>query len=119
SGAPPLPVAKADLGGGSAIASGDGSGSPQHVFDGDPQTFWISAERGTQVKDQAWIGYAFAEPQTIGRIRVDQTTNPGFRQDLVRVEKSLDGGVTWAAAAGAAFRLRGAAECIELPTGEP
>src|SRR6266700_2300476 len=86
---------------------------------GSPSSFWISAERGTQVKDRAWIGYAFAEPQAIGRIRVDQTTNPGFRQDLVRIEKSLDGGVTWAAAAGGAFRLRGATDWIDLPASEP
>src|SRR5712691_10371264 len=115
----PLPVAIADLAGGSTIASGDGSGSPQHVFDGDPETFWISAERGTKVKDHAWIGYAFAEPQAIGRIRVDQTTNPGFRQDLVRVEKSLYGGVSWMAAPGGAFRLRGATDWIDVPANEP
>jgi|SRR6266567_371797 len=114
-----LPVAPAELAGGLAIASGDGAGSPERAYDGNPQTFWISAERGTGVKDQAWIGYAFAEPQAIRRIRLDQTSNPGFRQDLVRVEKSLDGGLTWVAAARAPAQLRGESDWIDLPEREP
>jgi len=62
--------------------------SPHHVFDGDPERFWISAERGTKVKDHAWIGYAFGEPQTIG---ASASTRPQSRvRRTAWVEKSLD-----------------------------
>src|ERR1700736_2007336 len=48
----------ADLAGGAPIASGEGGGSPDRAFDGDPATFWISAERCAAVKGRAWIGYS-------------------------------------------------------------
>jgi len=64
------------------------------------------------------IGYAFAMPQSVRRIRVTQTTNPPvYRQDSVLVEKSFDGR-NWQAAASHSFRLRGAVSWINLPAGE-
>src|SRR5437868_2004960 len=114
-----LPVAPAKLTAGSAIASGDGFGSPANALDGDPQTFWVSAERGTGVKDHTWIGYAFAEPQSIRRIRLVQTSNSGFRQDFVRIEKSLDEGANWVAAAPAPVQLRGYLDWIDLAESAP
>ena len=72
---------------GTAIASSDGFGSPDRAFDGRSDTFWISAERGPEVKYHAWIGYALTAPQSVRRIQVKQTSNMPYRQDLVRVKR--------------------------------
>src|SRR5262245_51742117 len=85
----------APLAGGHAIASSDGAGSPERAFDGDPATFWVSAERGTAVKMNSWVGYAFADPQSIGQVHLVQTNNPAFRQDRVWVQASRDDGASW------------------------
>src|ERR1700722_7176659 len=105
--------------GATAIASGDDAGSPDRAFDRAPATFWISAERGAAVKDHAWIGARFPEPRGIRRIHIEQSTNHPYRQDLLRVEKSVDGGESWVAAAPAPVRLSAAASEIDLPAGEP
>jgi hypothetical protein len=106
-----------DLAGGRPISSGEDTGSPEKAFDGQSDTFWISPERGTDVKSRAWIGYAFALPQAVRRIRVMQTTTPPYRQDFVLVEKSIDGH-NWQAAASHSFRLKSAVGWINLPAGE-
>lgn len=87
--------APADLTAGNPIASGAPVGAPERVFDGDPETFWISPQRGADVKGNAWIGYQFAHAQMIGRVRLRQTSNVPYRQDRVMVQVSRDGGVTW------------------------
>jgi hypothetical protein len=92
---------------GTPIASGDGYGSPDCAFDDDPATFWVSAERGSTVKGNVWIGYEFGAPVTLRRILVEQTTNRPYRQDLVQVEKSVDGGKSWVPAAAMPFKLTG------------
>jgi len=104
---------------GEPISGGYGSDAPVLAFDGEKDTFWVSSQRGAPVKGEAWIGYAFAEPKTVRRIRIDQTTNSPFRQDLTRVEKSLDGGSSWIAAAPGPFRLQGERSTIDLADGEP
>jgi hypothetical protein len=101
------------------IASGDCLGSPDRAFNGTADTFWISAERGGAVKGHAWIGCAFAAPVDIRQIRLTQTTNHPFRQDVVRIEKSQDAGVTWAPAASTPFKVIGGVSEIDLPGGEP
>jgi hypothetical protein len=55
----------------------------------------MSSERGNDVKNRAWIGYAFAFPQAIRRIRLEQQTYSPWRQDWVRVQASRDGGTSW------------------------
>ncbi len=105
--------------GGAAIASGEDDGSPERAFDHDLASFWVSRERGSAVKGSAWIGYRFADPQAIRGIRIEQPINPSYRQDFARVEKSLDGGTTWVAAAPGPYRLNGTAGWIDLPEGEP
>jgi FkbM family methyltransferase len=107
-----------DLAHGQAIASDGNAGSPDRAFDGDPETFWVSSERGSDVRGNAWIGYAFDTPQTVRQIRIEQSTNAPFRQDYVRVEKSL-GGQTWQQAAIGPFYLAGKTALIDLPEGEP
>lgn len=104
---------------GEPISSGYGLDVPGRAFDGDKDTFWVSSQRGAAVKDDAWIGYAFAEPTAVRRIRVEQTSNPPFRQDLTRVEKSIDGGSSWIAAAPGPFRVQGESSWIDLADGEP
>lgn len=88
------------------IASQGGRGSAR-AFDGNPHSCWKSAERGAGVKGKAWIGFAFATPQAVRRIRLDQTNAFPYRQERVRVEKSYDDGSTWVAAAPAPFRIAG------------
>jgi hypothetical protein len=102
-----------------AICGGDGSGKPECAFDGDPNTFWISSQRGIEVKDQAWIGYVFAEPVSVAGLRVVQSDRPGYRQDLIRVEKSNDKGSHWTPATPDIVRLIGSDALIELPEGPP
>jgi len=112
------PVVALDLSGGEAISSGEGSGLPQRAFDGMPDTFWVSAERGPSVRGQAWIGYSFGALQAVRHIRIRQPTNAPYRQDVVRVEKSVDGGASWKSAAPEPFRLEGEVAWIDLPEGE-
>ena len=100
---------------GSAMASGDGAGDPRRAFAENADVFWISAERGNAVKDNAWIGFEFAAATAVRRICVKQTDNYSFRQDLVRVEHVLEGGGPWCAAASNPFRLDGCAGWIDLP----
>ena len=102
-----------------AICGGDGSGKPECAFDGNANTFWISSQRGIEVKDQAWIGYVFAEPVNVAGLRVVQSDRPGYRQDLIRVEKSTDEGAHWTPATREAVRLIGSDALIELPEGPP
>ncbi len=114
-----VPYVPLALDGGGAIASNGGAGSPQSAFDGNQETFWVSGERGQAVRGQAWLGYGFAAPQAVRQIRIRQTANPRFRQDLVAVEKSVDGGATWLPAASNPVRLPGSIGRIDLPEGEP
>jgi hypothetical protein len=102
-----------------AICGGDGSGKPECAFDGDPNTFWISSQRGIEVKDQAWVGYGFAEPVRVAGLRVVQSDRPGYRQDLIRIEKSTDEGANWTPATPDVVRLIGSDALIELPEGPP
>lgn len=102
-----------------AICGGDGSGKPECAFDGDPNTFWISSQRGLEVKDQAWIGYVFAEPVSVAGLRIVQSDRTGYRQDLIRVEKSTDKGVRWTPVTTEPVRLIGSDPLIELPEGPP
>jgi len=113
------PYVAADMSEGMPLASGEGAGAPERAFDHDLASFWVSHERGQDVKGTAWIGYRFTDRQAIRGIRVEQPINPGYRQDLVRVEKSLDGGMSWVAAAPGPYRLSGTAGWIDLPEGEP
>lgn len=108
-----------DLGGGEALASANNDGSPNRAFDGNPESFWVSAERGAQVKGTSWIGYAFAAPCEVREILIEQSTGRHYRQDTVAVEKSLDGGETWQAAVTGPVRLIGKIARIELPAGAP
>jgi hypothetical protein len=87
--------APAERAGGVAIASGGVSTGPERSFDGRLDTFWISPERGTDVKGHAWIGYSFAIPRAINRVRLIQTNGPAIRQDRVMIQASRDGGTTW------------------------
>jgi hypothetical protein len=104
---------------GTARASQGDTGSPDRAFDGHLETFWLSTERGGAVRDHAWIGYEFSDPRAIGRIHIAQSNNQPFRQDLVRVERSLDGGETWEQAVPNPVRLSGAASDIDVPAGKP
>jgi hypothetical protein len=106
------------LEGGRPISSGDDAGSPNRAFDGRNDTFWISAERGENVRDQAWIGYAFAAPQVIRRITIVQPGNPVNRQDFVIVEKSRNNGKSWITVSPAPHRAEGATTEIDLPDGD-
>jgi FkbM family methyltransferase len=101
------------------ICGGDGSGKPENAFDDNPDTFWLSSQRGLEVKDNAWIGYAFAEPTTVRSIRVGQPSESGYRQALVRVEKSVDGGANWLPALPGLVGLCGTSASIDLPAGGP
>jgi formylglycine-generating enzyme required for sulfatase activity len=112
------PGPAAPITGGKPIASGDNSGSPERAFDGQTDTMWISAERGNQVKAHAWIGYQLANPKAVRWIRIQQPTNPPYRQDMVRVESSSDG-ISWSPAAESAFQLVGETAWIYLPKAEP
>ena len=103
---------------GQPLASSDNSGSPAKAFDNDKATFWLSAEHGAQIKDHAWIGYKFAKPMKVGWIRIDQTNNPPFREDLVRVESSNDG-ETWTPALPEPVHLVGTTDWIYLPSSSP
>jgi hypothetical protein len=104
---------------GRAIASRGNAGAPERAFDARSDTYWVSVERGQGIKNQAWIGYAFGEPQAVRRIIIEQTTNPPFRQDFVNVEKSEDG-IVWMPAAGdGPARLKGPRSTIKLPAGTP
>jgi hypothetical protein len=103
---------------GEPISSGYGSDTPERAFDGSEDSFWVSPQRGAAVAGEAWIGYAFGEPQAVQRIRLRQTSNPPFRQDVVRVENSVDGGSSWTAAAPGPFRLRGDTSWLDLPVGD-
>ena len=103
---------------GQPLASSDNSGSPTKAFDNDKATFWLSAEHGAQIKDHAWIGYKFAKPMKVGWIRIDQTNNPPFREDLVRVESSNDG-ETWTPALPEPVHLVGTTDWIYLPSSSP
>ena len=96
------------------IASADGYGSPDHAFDKNSDSFWISAERGTAVKDRAWIGCAFAKSEPVRRILITQPVNPPYRQDAVRVEKS-DDGKEWLPALPGPIVVRGYPSAIDLP----
>lgn len=107
------------LDGGSPISSGNGSDNPAKAFRDDTTTYWYSPEHGEAIKDRAWIGYAFATPKAIREIRIGQATNPLYRQSLVRVEKSVDGGATWQAVAAKPFPMMGSLSEIHLPAGEP
>jgi hypothetical protein len=106
------------LTGGRAIASDRNFGNPPLAFDKDPSTFWISSERGIHVKDHAWIGFAFATPQAVRQILIEQSSQSRYRQDLIRVEKSIDGGMNWLAV-GAPFALHGVTDQILLPETVP
>ena len=102
-----------------AICGGDGSGRPECAFDSDPNTFWISPQRGIEVKDQAWIGYVFAEPVSVAVLRVVQSDRPGYRQDLIRVEKSTNDGASWIPVTPDPVRLVRSDATIGLPEGPP
>ena len=109
-------VAPRELG---PICGGDGSGHPESAFDRDPATFWVSSQRGTDVKGQAWVGYAYAEPTIVRRVWVKQPTQPWFRQDFVRIELSTDGGGTWDQATPEPVRLDDNPMWIDLPENPP
>jgi hypothetical protein len=105
--------------GGRPISSSDGAGSPERAFDDDSSTFWVSAERGHRVRDHAWIGYSFPQPEAIHRIRIEQPARSSYRQDVVRVEKSFDGGESWQTAPGGKFRLKGPVSEFSFEPGTP
>jgi hypothetical protein len=104
---------------GKAIAGGIELSTAERAFDSDPTSFWVSEQRGVAVKGAAWIGYTFPEPRKVRRIRLTQTTNPPFRQDLVQVEKSLNEGLQWTPAAPGLFRLSGEVSWIDLADNGP
>jgi len=56
---------------------------------------------------------------TVRRVRVGQPGEPGYRQALVRVEKSVDGGASWLPALPGLVGLSGMSASIDLPVGEP
>jgi hypothetical protein len=113
------PGVEIPLAGGRAIASARSLGNPPLAFDKDPSTFWISSERGVGVKDHAWIGYSFAAPQTVRQILIEQSGQSRYRQDLIRVEKSVDDGKRWLAVGSAPFELHGVTDRILLPETAP
>ena len=80
---------------GTPMASGDNAGVPGRAFDGDPETAWVSVEHGAAIDGNAWLGYAFSEPQVVRRMVVAQPINPVYRQDRIRVQSSRDGGLNW------------------------
>ena len=100
---------------GQPLASSSGDRPPAKAFDNDNATFWLSAEHGALIKDNAWIGYKFAKPVRVGWIRIDQTNNAPFREDLVRVESSNDG-ETWAPALPEPVHLAGMTDWIYVPS---
>ena len=73
---------------GKPIASG---GDPQRAFSADPALFWLSPEKGSGVKGNAWIGIAFDIPGLPKRIELEQPTDPMYQQDGVLVQSSQDG----------------------------
>jgi len=97
---------------GSAIASG-GERGPPHAFDGNPDTFWISAERATAVKGGAWIATPLRNRSRSGAF-ASTKPNPGFRQDLVRGRESSDAGLGEGHADHSIERSDG----LDLPPGE-
>lgn len=111
----PVVLVPAALTGGHLISSGDGSGNPEHAFDGNAETFWISPEKGADVKDRAWIGYMFSKPIGIRRISLEQSERGGYRQDYVKVEKSLNGGRSWISVTPTPVRVEGNVGIIDLP----
>jgi hypothetical protein len=114
------PLMPADLSGGHPISSGDVSADPQTAFDGNPDTFWISPERGADVRNNAWIGYSFAKPQSIRQITIVQSGGPTypFRQDAIRVEQSADG-KNWKSVSPNPFDLKVSTTSIRIPPTAP
>jgi hypothetical protein len=104
-------VAPIDMSGGTPISSG---GSADRVFDHNPDTFWVSPERGEAVKGNAWVGFAFDKPTAVRCIRIDQTDNPPYRQNLVRIETSNDGH-SWSSISPGPLRLAGRRAWIDVP----
>ena len=70
------------------IASG---GSPEKAFDSNPAAFWVSPERGTGVKGNAWIGIGFDTPRVLYRIEIEQPTDLMYQQSQVLVQSTQDG----------------------------
>lgn len=73
-----------------ALASScvDGAG---RAFDGRTETWWSSGEQGPAVRNGAWIGAAYDQPVRLAHVVLQQTPNPPFRQDAIRIQWSDDG----------------------------
>ncbi len=97
---------------GEPISSG---GNPYPAFDDDPHSFWISPEKGADVRGKAYIGCRFPYPVHIRRVVLEQTTNTPFRQDLVRIQSSADGGQTWRDVTKSPLRVHAKVADIRLP----
>ena len=79
----------------------------------------MSSQRGTEVKGQAWVGYAYTEPMTLRRVYIKQPTQAWFSQDFVRVQYSTDGGAAWADATPDPIRLDQNPMWVDLPNNPP
>ncbi|WP_431854357.1 discoidin domain-containing protein [Azospirillum sp.] len=82
--------------GGAAISGGDaGSWSASRAFDDDTGTFWGSSQSGAGVKGVAYIGYHFATPKSINRIRFRSSPSGSAATPVIMlVQRSYDG-VSW------------------------
>lgn len=101
---------------GEPIASGNDASA---VFNADTQIWWVSPERGSNVRNNAFVGCAFPEPVHVRLINLTQTSNKPFRQDRVRIERSVDGGETWSRVRSRPFFLRGTRSSIRLAASGP
>lgn len=112
---------KPDMSGGAAIGSGGNAGYPHYAFDQDQTNYWVSPERGSGVKGNAWVGYAFKRPESVARLRLIQPRNLENRQDLVMVQASQDGGATWYNALPKPEKIRAGRESviIDVPESSP
>lgn len=96
----------------------EGASNTQGCFDGNEQSFCISAQLGAAVQGAAWFGYQFDTPYAVRRVRVLQSNNPPFRQDAVIVDRS-DDGVTWVPAMTAPASLPYGHDLVYVPEGPP
>lgn len=104
---------------GKAIASGEWIAPPENVFDGNPKTEWPSNFFGKDIKGNAWIGYAFEEPRTFVAITLLQSPARSSRQDVVQIQKSMDGGATWTDVGEGLFASGHQRDVFRLPRTAP